>query len=267
MKNKIFFSILGISLILVLVAVWSKSIDTVKGSEGSSPFALKVSSEKQAYVLGETVKLNFDLINEGDKPIHLLYSPDVSTGYLKVLIASDGQEFNEYNNPTWGRNEKGGPNLQPGQVFTSQADVLWNSKPQISRRVKGRILTDYAFPQAGVYLIKAVVSIPAKSSSDKLTRIESEPIQITINEPVGDDLEVWNLIKDKGDIAYFLQQGETPTFQDEKAEKLLREVEQISQKYPNSLLANKLRSRLEKFRIDEEKRKEWLEKAKQPKQP
>jgi hypothetical protein len=267
MKNKIFFSILGISLILVLVAVWNKSVDTVKGSEGISPFALKVSSEKQAYILGETVRLNFELTNEGDQPVNLVYRPDVSTGYLHLWIASDGQEFKEYNNTSWGREETGGPTLQPGQSFISQAEVLWNSKPQIPRKAKSKILTDYAFPQAGIYLIKAVVSLPVKSDSDKLTKIESEPIQITINEPVGDDLEVWNLIKDKGDIAYFLQQGGTPTFQDEKAEKLLKEVERISQKYPNSVLANKLRSTLEKFRIDEEKRKEWLEKAKQPKQP
>lgn len=128
-------------------------------------------------------------------------------------------------------------------------------------------MTDYAFPEAGNYLIKAIATVPNGASSDDLTKIESETIQIIINDPIRDDLKVWNQIKNRGEIAYFLQQGETPTFQDDKAEKLLKEIEQISQKYPNSLLANKMRLTLEKFRVDEEKRKELLERAKQPKQP
>lgn len=267
MKNKILFSFLGVLLVLTLIAVWGKGVNAVKQSENDSALTLKVSSEKQTYILGEVIRLDFELINVGDKPIRLPYSPDVSTGYLKIWIAFNGQEFNLYNNTSWGLEEKRGSTLQPGQSFKSQATVLWNSKPQIPRAGEGKILTDYAFPEAGVYLVKAVASIPNETASDSLTKIESEPIQIVINNPVGDELKVWNQIKSKGEIAYFMQQGETPTYQDEKAEKLLKEVEQLSQKFPNSFLANKMKLTLEKFRVDEERRREWLEKAKQPKRP
>lgn len=74
-------------------------------------------------------------------------------------------------------------------------------------------------------------------------------------------MKVWNQIKENGGIAYFLQQGETITYHDTKAENLLKEVKQIAQKYPKSFLAGRMKQKLEKFRIDEEKRKEMLEKT------
>ena len=257
MKNKISISFAGVLMVVALMAVWAKSTGAIKQAKNSSVLALKVNSEKQTYVLGELIKLNFELSNEGDKAVRVAYKPDVSTGYLKIWIAFDDREFNLYNNSSWGRMENRGLTLQPGQHFKSQATIFWNSKPQIPRSGEGKILTDYAFSKAGIYFIKAVASI----TGDNPMKIESEPIQIVVNEPVGDDLKVWNQIKENGDIAYFIQQGETPTYQDEKAEKLLKEIEQITGKYPNSDLAGQMKQKLEKFRIDEEKRKEMLEKA------
>ena len=261
MKNKILFSF-AIGLIVIgLIVIWGKDVNAIKQSENDLPLTLKVTSEKQNYVLGEVVKLNFELINEGEKVVKIPFRPDVYTGYLGVWIAFDGQEFNQYKNTSWGRMEQSGPILQPGQSFISQANFLWNSKPKtlnLNPDVgKGRIMNDYAFPKVGVYFIKAMATVPGNTPM----KIESKPIQIVINEPIGNDLEVWNLIKDNGDFAYFIQQGGTPTYQDEKAEKLLEEIEQIAQNYPNSVLGGQMKQKLEKFRIDEEKRRKSLEKA------
>ena len=196
MKNKILYSFVGVLVAFALITIWSQGVNAFKQLKNDLPLRLEVSSEKQTYVTGEMVKLNFELTNEGDKAIRLPYRPDVSTGYLDVWIAFDGQEFNRYNNTTWGRMERSGPTLQPGQSFKSQAAVLWNSKPDISHLrpdvAKGKIMTDYAFPKAGVYLVKAIASIPDANSDAILAKIESEPIQIVVNEPVGDDLKVWN---------------------------------------------------------------------------
>jgi len=59
--------------------------------------------------------------------------------------------------------------------------------------------------------------------------VDSEPIAITVEEPIGEDLEVWNRIKNDGKFAFFIQ------------------VEDILQKYPRSIYAAPLRRSLEKF--------------------
>ncbi len=261
MKNKIVFSILGVLVMVALIVILGKGVNAVKQSKNDLPLILKVSSEKQTYILGEVVKLNFELINKGDKVIKIPLRPDVSTGYLKVWIALDGQEFNRYHNSSWGRMEHGGPTLQPGQSFNSQATILWNSKPDTLNLnpdvAKGRIMNDYAFPKAGVYFIKAVASI----TGDAPMKIESEPIQIVVNEPVGDELKVWNDIKDSGEIASFIQRGSFLTSKDEEEKNLVKRVEQITQSYPNSFLVGQMKQKLEKFRTGEEKSKEMLEKS------
>jgi hypothetical protein len=261
MKNKILFSFLGVLVMVALIVILGKGVNAVKQSKNDLPLILKVSSEKQTYILGEVVKLNFELINKGDKVIKIPLRPDVSTGYLKVWIALDEQEFNRYNNSSWGRMEHGGPTLQPDESFNSQATILWNSKPETLNLnpdvAKGKIMNDYAFPQAGVYSIKAVASI----TGDTPMKIESESIQIVINEPVGDDLKVWNQIKDSGEIASFIQRGSFLTSKVEEEAKLVKRVEQITQSYPNSFLAGQMKQKLEKFRTGEERRREMLEKA------
>lgn len=270
MKSKILLCISGAVILSAIIASWVKNIEASKPFEDVPPITLRVTSEKEQYVLGETVRLRFELANESYEPMRLPYQPNVMTGYLKIWIASEKLEFNQYDNSSWGIFEGSGVTILPGKIVSSEASIIWNRRPPTSHlnasaarlATKGRITTDYAFPEAGVYYIKAVASIPDKNSPGSLTKVGSQPIQITVVEPVGDDLKVWNKIKDNGDIAYFLQQGTTPTFEDEKAKKLIDQVEQIVQGHPNSLLASRMKETLEKFYIDEEKRKEMIERSK-----
>lgn len=265
MKSKILLSFIGISIITTLIVIWVSNVNANKPVKDNPVLTLKVTSDKQTYVQGEPVKLTFEVLNETDKPISLSYRPDVTSGYLKVWIAFDGQRFNQYNNTSWGLSESGGSLIQPGKSFKSEAEILWNNKPDTSRlninsiknSREGAILNHYAFPNVGSYLIKVILTMP----DDAGTKIESEPIQIFVNEPVGDDLKVWNLIKDRGDIAYFIQQEEVPSLKEAEKEKLLREVEQIASDHPNSLLTARIKQGVEKFRMEEKKRKDRLEKA------
>ncbi len=263
MKNKILFSFLGVVIVSALVAVWIRDVNAVKQSENDSVLTLKISSDKQTYTLGEAVKLTFKVINESDKAVRLSFRPHVLTGYLKVWISADGQEYNRYSgNSNWGLEEGGGITLQAGKAYESQATVLWNHKIDVARltpeAAKGTITSHYAFPTKGPYFIKAVLSIPETENSRK---IESEPIQVVVEEPVGDDLEVWNSIKDNREIAYFLHNGYFLTYKDEEKEKLVEKIKQIAQRYPRSFLGGQLQQNLEKFRVEEKIRKESLEKA------
>lgn len=265
MKNKILYTFLAFATLVTLCSFVIERASKVGAFNNSQNLKLDLSSSKKDYVQGEIVELSVNLINESSQPVKVGLTPTVENGFLHIWIADSNQEFKEYRNSGWGLRESGKGILKAGESFKSEATILWNAKPQTShlnedaakRATEGKISTDYAFPKAGIYSIKSVATI----AGDSPMKIESEPIQIVINEPIGDDLKVWNQIKDNGDIAYFIQQGGTPTYQDEKTEKLLKEVEQIAEKYPNSNLAGQMKQKLEKFRTDEEKRKEMLEKA------
>src|SRR5688500_16780870 len=110
--HKIFSSVI-IFLALTSVAGWTNRADASRRFENDSVLTFKVISDKQTYILGEEVKLNFKVINEGDKPV-LLYSPTVYNGYMKVWISTDGEEYKRYSgNSDWGLDDRvGGTTLQ-----------------------------------------------------------------------------------------------------------------------------------------------------------
>jgi hypothetical protein len=254
-----------LSLATVLIAFWIMNADTVKSSDNNSNIVLKISSDKETYILGEVINLQFELKGKNDEPITLRSVPTVETGYMRVWIASPDRNFKEYEGDRWGLFD-GNKSAQQAKSIKSQAAILFNRKPvQYSSLTENQIKTDYAISESGVYFIKASAIIwneQPKSDEDKMV-IESEPIQIVVNEPVGDDLEVWKRIKDNGEFAYFIQQGSFRVRNIEERKKLLEEVEQITTKYPNSLLTNQMKQSLEKFRETEEKIKESSPKNKQ----
>ena len=116
-----------------------------------------------------------------------------------------------------------------------------------------------------MYYLKVWASIIKNEES---TTIESEPIKITIEEPADEDLEVWNKIKNNGDFAYFIQEGDIriPVYKMEERAKFQQEVEQILIDYPNSFYATSLRQSLDKFKANEAKRQELLQKIQKEKE-
>ncbi len=194
---------------------------------------LSITSSKKTYVIGETVNFTFDLKNKGNDDLTRSNNFNIDAGYLKVYISKDGKNFEKYSNPNWGRIDAawGVVQLKPNESVKTSADVLWNEKPEVShlspksarQSSEGKILTDYVFPKAGEYFVKATFIVHYQMRANK---IESEPIQITIEEPSGDDSAVWNKIKDRGDLAYFIQEGRFRTRKSEEQEKLKQEIEQ-----------------------------------------
>ena len=88
-------------------------------------------------------------------------------------------------------------------------------------------------------------------------------MKITITEPNGENLDVWNKIKDNGDIGYFLQEGDLIRgryYTAEERAKFQQEVQQIISEHPNSFYAQSLRQSLDKFRASEAERQEYMKK-------
>jgi hypothetical protein len=266
MKSKTMsYVAIGIFIVLSSLVYWT-AIGFTNDKAEIQGLSFKAKANKETYALGEPVKVEFEFSNEGEKPI-IIFSGGVETGSLKVLIAGKDKEFKEYFASGWGRKRGYKINLEPKQAQKYEAVILWNGKPNVShlnedaakRVLEGKVTTEYAFPEPGVYLIKAVSYV-----GENATQVESKPAQIIINEPVGDDLQVWNQIKGNREIAYLLQKGEFQTSEDEEKTGLLAEVEQLVQKYPNSIYSGYLRQNLEKFQANEERRKRFVEKLKQP---
>jgi len=94
--------------------------------------------------------------------------------------------------------------------------------------------------------------------------LESEPIRVIVNEPEGENLEVWNKIGDNENFAYFMQNNETLISNDKPEEraKFQAELNDVLQNYPNSFYAQSLRQSLDKFNANEAKRQELREKVK-----
>jgi CRISPR/Cas system-associated endoribonuclease Cas2 len=73
------------------------------------------------------------------------------------------------------------------------------------------------------------------------------------------------LIKDKNEIGFFIQESDFRSHSNpQEKEKLKCEIDQIVNKYPNSVIANQAKQSLERFRAVEEKIKANLKKMKKP---
>lgn len=268
-SKKVNYIGLGIFMALLLCVPMSV-VRITKSQTEKQDLTFKTKTDKETYALGEPVKVEFEFFNQGRTPA-IISSRGVETGALKVFIAnSQDGEYKEYFASGWGRKHGLEINLQPKQSHKYQASVLWNGKPNVSHLnesaakefLKGKITTEYALAEPGVYFVKGVTFV-----GKGRVEVESEPAQIVINEPVGDDLKVWNRIKGNREIAYLLQKDSFDTDKDEEKTKLIREVEQIVQTYPNSVYSGYLKPSLEKFKAKEEKQNEFYKNMRTPQKP
>lgn len=257
-KKILFIFLLFITL---LVTVWFRNTDISKAQNYNQNVTLQAESTKESYILGETIKLEITLANKLDKPMRV---PSVENGYLHIWIATSDQKFKEYRGSNWG-NKDGGKGVKAGETFKTQITLLWNQTvPQNPTVMKDRLNSDYVFSRAGVYFIKVTGTI---WDNDQKTIIESELIQIVADEPVGDDLIIWGKIKNNGEFAYFMQEGDfimskadfltSKAEEKEKLQKEVKEVEEISAKYPNSILGKQMKTSLEKYQATDAQRKEF----------
>lgn len=264
--------IITASLLLVLVSLFfgfGIGGTRMKASHSTGQvddLQVKLKTSKTAYVQGEIVPLNIEVVNTGSSDV-FLKGADAESGYVKIYVASANLKFSQYRHSNWGRAKTKGFTIKTGQTIDSRSTLLWNFKPEVSHlnesaarlASEGLILTDYAFDKPGIYSIKAVLIIPGETQ----TRIESAPVQIVIEEPTGEDLKVWNRIKDNGEIGYFIQEGTVRSPNPEERDTIVNQVEQLIDEYPTSSLTTQIRQSLDKFRASDARRKEWLEKRKQ----
>lgn len=210
-------------------------------SNSAQKLRLSIDSPKKLYKLGEVINLSFALTNESDKPITFLDIFGTGSGYLNLEISQNNEDFYKFSHPRWGRLDGDGTTtLKPNETVTASANIFWEWVKQD--------VPAAAFIEPGIYRIKARYNIHIEKEENSIL-MKSEPVQITLEQPVGEDLQVWNIIKNNGDIAHFIQEGypRIPDYKPEERARFLREVEQIIIDHPNSFYAESLRRSLDKF--------------------
>jgi len=253
LNKKTIFIILSVSVALLFYVAW-----TVVGftQTATADVSFKGRTDKETYILGEPISVELEFNNTGENPVKVI-SGGVDVGSLKILIAGKDGEYKRYKSEEWGRKRGQKITLEPSKSLKyKQATILWNTLPK-SWDLQGIITTEYAFPEPGVYFIKGVSSIKWSSSPDEsFTPIESKPIKVIIEAPTGDDLEVWNKIKGNKQIAVLMQRGEITVEKETERQKFAAQAEQISEQFPNSVYSSYLKSKLEKYKVDEIRRNE-----------
>lgn len=266
MKNKKYnYVVVSAFVTLLLSGFWS-IIGFTQTDTTTNALSFKGSANKESFILGEPIAVVFEISNNGEHS-NKVHSGGVETGFLKILVSASDGEYKQYFGYGWGLKMGRMFELPPDKSHSyKEATILWNGRIDVSglsenaakEKLKDRITTEYALPEPGVYFIKGLSYVGANA-----TPIESEPVQIIVSEPVGNDLAVWNQIKGNREIALLMQVGEFDTGKDEEKAKLVRQVEQILEQYPNSVYSSYLKKNLEKFKLSEEKRQKFKENLKQ----
>lgn len=257
MKQKVLFFLILLSSIVVVGAIGLKHV------RGNSQDELKLTLEasKKIYKLGEKLDFSFALSNTGEKDLQLMDVFGTGTGYLHLECSTNGTDFSGCSDPAWGTLDLiiiEPTRLKPDETIFTSTSILWNRKSQD--------IPTYRFLKSGAYYVKGlyIVHLLGKDGRTGEYELRSEPIKIDIEEPKGEDLEVWNKIKDDGNFAYLIQHNEIriPSYKEEERTKFKQRVEEIIREHPNSTYVESLHQSLTKLNAAEAKRKAMIEQLK-----
>jgi hypothetical protein len=269
-----------LTLVASLLIVSFLSMVLAGNNLNKSDVSLLAQPNKNSFLLGEVVNLKFEFVNNGNDTAQILGNEGMG-GNTQILITRKGERFRKYFRSDWGRTdgEANIVSLLPNQSYklnSEDATILWNGKPNYSHLSLNaakkadsrdeRILTDYAFPEAGIYLVKVTSCLLDKLKGCSIP-VESNVIEITFEEPTGEDLQVWNQIKGNREIALLMQRGAFSIDHDADKAKLVNEVEQIIEKYPNSTYSAYLKPSLDAFKAHDAKLEEFKAKIKAQAKP
>lgn len=240
---------------IALLGLVANSVLPKEGGDAETGLILKVSFPKDSYILGEPITAHLELKNNGSNSVVILDNFSVETGHILLKgIRSDGVTFG-FGNPLWGvKDWIGKSTVMPFGSIKTTAGILWYADEKMNAA--------FRLKEKGEYTIVAEYSVYYDNGDLDPVRIQSAPVRINIEDPLGEDLEVWNRIKGDGNFAFFLQEGDLPGKRSapEQLEIFSRTVEDILNKYPTSLYAPYIRSAFEKLQASENARRQNINK-------
>ncbi|HEV2851348.1 MAG TPA: hypothetical protein VHC97_00940 [Thermoanaerobaculia bacterium] len=198
-------------------------------AEASDIFSIEAYASKKDYVLGNVVRLTIRVTNVSGQTVETPEIPSMQNGLVRLFVA-DKEAFREYKWPgVRSDGDSAGFQVSPGQVLETEATIMY-------------LDTDYAFAKAGTYRIKAVV-VAGEAV------LESQPVTIRVNEPMGADLEVWKVLQANPELGYFVQFGAPRTYlRTAESATLVKTLNDLIVAYPDSRQADDILLSLARYR-------------------
>lgn len=245
MRRFHYHPLLTVTLVSLFCAVGQVHGQTKEGTW------LSMATEKSDYFLGEMVNLKFTVGN-GSESTLTIELPSVERGSLRLYISEDGEKYREYIGPDWGLSEgrsKSQLELKPADQFETVGMMLFNYKvptfhltESYAQEIRSeRIDTDYALSKPGRYYLKAVLDSPHTK-----TRIESNPVELLVSEPMREDGLAWAILRSNPASAFFLHAGELPV-EEESAKQLKADLTDILERYPKCIYAERIKQNLDRL--------------------
>jgi hypothetical protein len=254
MRNKILITTIIITSLLASVIFATYALANSKSKP--KQVYLKMSANKDSYILGEPIRLIGDYINHTDHDV-LLYLSKLTA----INVAKEGEEFKWFDaNPT-DCSFSTGFLLKANTTYSTLHNLgqerngvfLLNAIGEAPHSYKVRteiIEPNYAFQGVGTYYAKYEASLVTDEKKRTSDPIRTEPVKITITEPMGDDLEVWKIIsgENKSKFTQLMRSGGFYERDEIKKTDFINEVEQILTDYPNSIYSSYLRNGIDNFK-------------------
>lgn len=236
--------------IFIPVNALPSTVDVQQAISLKSCCTLSVINNSRSYILGEIVDLEIRLTNTLEDVVWINSLLPTSFGNFDIYISNDNVRYRRNMQPLWGVKDYvivHPTTLDAHKSESIKISVLYNSiGDDHINEVENRVTTSNLFPMPGIYYIKAILKDYTRERRETL---ESAPIQINILQPKGDDLQIWNTIKDNPQFAFFLQ--ESVIHEDLETEKyMIQTLEDLTQTYPKGKLASQIRRALDKFYKD-----------------
>lgn len=223
---------------------------------------IDVRADKRPYVLGDPLELDIEVMNRSAATIQMPGQIDVWVGNIEVFVTDASGEYKQYRGPGWGLRDvadAGTQTLRSGRAANTSATLLYNHGSRVDHlnaaaqaKLGGRLAEGFAFTRAGIYSVVVVYR-----GGDRMADVVSEPVQIVMTEPKGDDLQVWNRLRVDPETAYFLHTASAKGHPaSDKALALVDTLEALVNLHPASHYADAIRTSLAKHRAETEQLKE-----------
>ncbi len=216
MKNIVVKVVRNFYLQAILFIILLSAFTVSKGFAQESSLTFTVKPVKKAFIVGEPIQLRTEILNQGIEIVKIF---PIRERNFVLFISQDSYNYKKFHFSTeFGLRRRKPVTLIPNQRISTSLNVLWNvRRPDYSHTVasqkkrareldrKSKIITEYVFEKSGLYFIKASAIEVLPGANETQVEIMSDPIQIAINEPAGEDSEVWRDIKGDGMIALLMQ--------------------------------------------------------------
>ncbi len=229
--------------ILFAIFLFSSNIYSQTYISSKSDVSIEIRLSKKNYFLGEIVNLQFQVTNNTEKK-NFHRGLTRRTSSLQISIAYENESFKKYRSHGPIKDSSGWLTPNISRQFSEK--ILWNRIPNYvkdSPLYKDVIMSNFAFSKSGNYLIKAKLILPNKK---KVFLIETLPISVKIKKPTGNNLKVWDLLKNRSDLGYFIQSSGILDYRS-CDEDTLNEIRSIIKKYPKSIYAKSMRDSIKKY--------------------